>query len=54
MGKLNDETETAPAAPKKRWAAPKIDSGPLFESSSLACGKASGAIEICIQNPTTS
>ena len=54
MSKQDDASSTTAATAKKRWSAPKIDSGPLFESSSLACGKNSGAIESCIQNPTTS
>lgn len=54
MSKPFDETQPPAPAAKKRWATPKIDSGPLFESSSLACGKNSGALESCLQNPTTS
>lgn len=54
MAKANHDPDRGNDTPKKRWAAPKLDSGPLFEASSLACGKASGQIEICFQNPTTS
>ena len=43
-----------PARAKRPWTRPKIDSGNLFESNSLSCGKATAELEQCQQNPLTS
>jgi hypothetical protein len=46
---------TGPEGKSKRaWQAPRIRTGHLFESNSLACGKSTPQIEQCIQNPVTS
>jgi hypothetical protein len=39
---------------KRKWERPRIKSGHLFESNSLACGKNAPQIEQCIQNPVMS
>lgn len=39
---------------KKPWERPKVKTGHLFESNSLACGKSSPGHEECLQNPTQS
>jgi hypothetical protein len=39
---------------KRAWRAPRVTSGKLFESNSLACGKNSPRFEQCYQNPTSS
>lgn len=39
----------APAPGKRRWEAPKVDSGQLFESNSLACSKSGPQVEECLQ-----
>jgi hypothetical protein len=44
----------AGAEAKRRWTAPRIRTGHLFESNSLACGKSTPAREECIQNPVMS
>jgi hypothetical protein len=50
-----DTERTSTARPKKRaWKTPRVDSGKLFESNSLACGKATPHFEQCLQNPTRS
>lgn len=42
-------------APAKRsWTAPRIRTGHLFESNSLACGKNTPNLEQCTQNPVMS
>ena len=41
-------------AVKATWQVPRIRTGHLFESNSLACGKSSQFVEQCLQNPTTS
>ena len=43
-----------PPAKKKKWESPRIKSGHLFESNSLACGKNGPQIEQCMQNPVAS
>jgi hypothetical protein len=44
-----------PARPgKKAWQRPRIRSGKLFESNSLACGKNGPGIEGCEQFPKLS
>ncbi len=44
----------SPAKTKKKWERPRIKTGHLFESNSLACGKNAPQIEQCLQNPVTS
>jgi hypothetical protein len=39
---------------KKRWEKPRIKSGQLFESNSLACGKDNPGTDQCIQFAETS
>ena len=39
---------------KRGWQTPRIRTGHLFESNSLACGKSTPQIEQCIQNPVSS
>lgn len=51
--------ETAPDAPrrppaKRAWQAPRVRTGHLFESNSLACGKNTPQLDQCIQNPVSS
>ena len=46
--------KTQPKGKKKRWEAPRIKSGQLFESNSLACGKDNDGTEQCQQIPTMS
>ena len=43
-----------PKGKKKRWEAPRIKSGQLFESNSLACGKDNPGTDQCQQIPTMS
>jgi len=40
--------------PKKAWQSPRIKSGRLFESNSLACGKNGPGMESCEQFPKMS
>ncbi len=40
--------EPAGVLDKKRWERPTIETGELFESNSLSCGKLSGGLEMCI------
>jgi len=45
----------APRAPAKRaWQPPRVRTGHLFESNSLACGKNTPSLDQCIQNPVSS
>jgi len=47
--------ESAPrTAGKRAWQAPRVRTGHLFESNSLACGKNTPALDQCIQNPVSS
>jgi hypothetical protein len=39
---------------KKKWKRPIIQTGQLFESNSLACGKNAPNTEECLQNPEQS
>lgn len=39
---------------KRPWQQPRIRTGHLFESNSLACGKNSPQLEQCTQNPVMS
>jgi hypothetical protein len=41
-------------AGKRAWQPPRIRTGHLFESNSLACGKNTPLLEQCIQNPVSS
>jgi hypothetical protein len=50
--KSSPGTEPAPA--KRPWQPPRIRTGHLFESNSLACGKSAPGLDQCEQNPTTS
>jgi hypothetical protein len=46
---------TSRSAPVKRtWQTPRVRTGHLFESNSLACGKNTPALDQCIQNPVSS
>jgi hypothetical protein len=41
--------------PKKQWQRPRVKTGQLFESNSLACGKNAPITEECgVQHPTQS
>ncbi len=40
---------SAPAPGRRRWEKPRIESGQLFESNSLACSKSGPQIEECLQ-----
>lgn len=39
---------------KKTWETPRVKSGQLFESNSLACGKSSPNAQQCMAIPTRS
>lgn len=39
---------------KRPWTAPRVRTGHLFESNSLACGKSTPQLDQCIQNPVMS
>lgn len=39
---------------RKVWLKPRIHTGHLFESNSLACGKNTPELDQCNQNPTNS
>ena len=41
----------AGAKPKRRWQAPEMKTGQLFEANSLACFKVSGMSLECDMNP---
>ena len=41
-------------ASKKAWQKPRVKSGQLFESNSLACGKNAPIMDQCIQIATQS
>lgn len=42
------------AVVKRPWQPPRVRTGHLFESNSLACGKSTPNTEQCIQNPVMS
>ena len=46
--------KAGPPGKKKKWERPRIKTGHLFESNSLACGKNAPQIEQCLQNPVMS
>lgn len=46
--------EPSPPIAKRPWQQPRVRTGHLFESNSLACGKNSGVDEQCVQNPLMS
>jgi hypothetical protein len=48
------QRDRPPRPPKKQWQRPRIKSGQLFESNSLACGKNSPMTEECQQVATNS
>jgi len=48
------EKEASRPAGKRAWQAPRVRTGHLFESNSLACGKNTPALDQCIQNPVSS
>jgi hypothetical protein len=50
----NPARKAGPPAKKKKWERPRIKTGHLFESNSLACGKNAPMLEQCLQNPVTS
>jgi hypothetical protein len=50
-----DKSKRKPArAAKKAWQKPRIKSGRLFESNSLACGKNQPGMEACESFPKMS
>jgi hypothetical protein len=54
---MPDKTPRKPGRPaaKKKWERPRMKTGHLFESNSLACGKNGPAGgDSCYQNPTQS
>jgi hypothetical protein len=48
------EKQAPRPAGKRAWQAPRVRTGHLFESNSLACGKNTPALDQCIQNPVSS
>lgn len=48
-GLPNSEAPEGTAPAKRRWEAPRVDSGQLFEANSLACSKNGPQIEECLQ-----
>jgi hypothetical protein len=53
---MPDKPERKPPRPrsKKRWEPPRVKTGQLFESNSLACGKGQGGDENCLTFATMS
>lgn len=52
---MADKPKRNPDRPaKKTWQKPRIKSGRLFESNSLACGKNGPGQEMCEQIPKAS
>lgn len=54
---MPEKTASKPSragARKKSWQRPRIQSGRLFESNSLACGKNGPGMENCQQFPKIS
>ena len=53
---LADKNERKPQrkGKKKTWEAPRVKSGQLFESNSLACGKSTPTTQQCIDSGATS
>ncbi|HLK88679.1 MAG TPA: hypothetical protein VKZ18_02230 [Polyangia bacterium] len=52
---MADKSKRKPARPaKKTWQKPRMKSGRLFESNSLACGKNGPGMDSCEQFPKTS
>ncbi len=52
---MADKSKRKPARPsKKAWQKPRIKSGRLFESNSLACGKNGPGMDSCEQFPKMS
>ena len=43
-----------PRRPKRVWEPPRVKTGKLFESNSLACGKGPGGDDECFQSGTVS
>jgi hypothetical protein len=43
-----------PKSKKKQWESPRVKSGQLFESNSLACGKNNSGMDECMDNGTRS
>jgi len=50
----NKSKRKSAGAAKKAWQKPRIKSGRLFESNSLACGKNGPGMESCEQFPKMS
>jgi len=50
----DDTPEPTRPAGKRPWQTPRVRTGHLFESNSLACGKNTPAMDQCIQNPVSS
>lgn len=46
--------DSRPRTAKRPWQPPRVRTGHLFESNSLACGKNTPQLDQCIQNPVTS
>ncbi len=46
--------EPQASRPRRPWQTPQIESGQLFESNSLSCGKDSPMNEQCAANPSSS
>ncbi|HEY4184925.1 MAG TPA: hypothetical protein VGP07_07645 [Polyangia bacterium] len=46
--------EASPPGRKRVWQPPRVRTGHLFESNSLACGKNTPSLEQCVQNPVSS
>jgi len=45
---------TKPGRKRRQWQRPRVKSGKLFESNSLACGKSGPGTEDCESNPLQS
>jgi len=45
----NPANPNTPAPARRRWEKPRVDSGQLFESNSLACSKSGPQVEECLQ-----
>ena len=48
------QRKTTKPARKRQWQRPRVKSGKLFESNSLACGKNGPGTEDCENNPLMS
>jgi hypothetical protein len=56
VAEKNQRKPAGKARKKKPWESPRVKSGRLFESNSLACNKSqyAGNPDLCMANPTMS